>query len=44
LPIVADQPLLDIYASLIVERDSHKGIMIGHRGSHLSKIGAAARH
>jgi GTPase len=40
----ADQPLLDIYASMIVERDSQKGIVIGHRGSRLREIGAAARH
>jgi GTPase len=39
-----DQPLLDIYASMIVERDSQKGIVIGHRGSRLRDIGAAARH
>jgi GTP-binding protein Era len=39
----ADRPLLDIYASLIVERDSQKGILIGHRGSRLGQIGAAAR-
>jgi GTP-binding protein Era len=38
-----DQPLLDIYASMIVERDSQKGIMIGHRGSRLREIGAAGR-
>jgi len=40
----ADQPLLDISASMIVERDSQKGIVIGHRGSRLQDIGAAARH
>src|SRR4029453_12087443 len=28
----AERPLLDVYASLIVERDSQKGILIGHRG------------
>jgi GTPase len=39
-----DQPLLDIYASMIVERDSQKGIVIGHRGSRLREIGASARH
>jgi GTPase len=39
----ADKPLLDIYASLVVERDSQKGIVIGHQGSRLKKIGAAAR-
>jgi GTP-binding protein Era len=38
-----DKPLLDVYASLIVERDSQKGIVIGHRGSRLREIGAAAR-
>jgi GTPase len=38
-----DQPLLDIYASMIVERDSQKGIVIGHRGSRLRDIGAAGR-
>jgi GTP-binding protein Era len=35
--------LLDIYASLIVERESQKGIVIGHRGSRLQRIGAVAR-
>jgi GTP-binding protein Era len=39
----ADKPLLDIYASMIVERDSQKGIVIGHRGSRLREIGTAAR-
>ena len=38
-----DRPLLDIYASMIVERDSQKGIVIGHRGSRLREIGAAGR-
>jgi GTPase len=38
-----DRALLDIYASLIVERDSQKGILIGHQGSRLRQIGAAAR-
>jgi GTPase len=38
-----ERPLLDIYASLIVERDSQKGILIGHRGSRLVQIGGAAR-
>jgi GTP-binding protein Era len=39
----AARPLLDIYASMIVERDSQKGILIGHRGIRLREIGAAAR-
>jgi GTP-binding protein Era len=38
-----DKPLLDVYASVIVERDSQKGILIGHRGSRLRDIGATAR-
>jgi GTP-binding protein Era len=37
------KPLLDVYASMIVERDSQKGIIIGHRGSRLREIGASAR-
>ncbi len=40
----AEKPLLDIYASMIVERDSQKGIIIGHRGARLRDIGEAARH
>jgi GTP-binding protein Era len=39
-----DRPLLDIFASMIVERDSQKGIVIGHRGERLREVGTAARH
>jgi len=38
-----DKPLLDIYASMIVERDSQKGIIIGHQGSRLKEIGTTSR-
>lgn len=38
-----DKPLLDIFASMIVERDSQKGIVIGHKGSRLRDVGTAAR-
>lgn len=38
-----DKPLLDIYASLVVERDSQKGIVIGHKGERLQAVGKAAR-
>jgi GTPase len=38
-----DKPLLDIHANLYVERDSQKGIMIGHKGSRLRSVGTAAR-
>jgi GTP-binding protein Era len=39
-----DKPLLDIAASLYVERSSQKGIVIGHQGARLRKVGTAARH
>jgi GTP-binding protein Era len=39
----ADRPLLDIHANLYVERDSQKGIMIGHKGARLRDVGKAAR-
>ena len=38
-----DRPLLDIFASMVVERDSQKGIMIGHRGERIKEIGTEAR-
>ena len=38
-----DRPLVDIWASLYVERDSQKGIIIGKGGSRLRQIGHDAR-
>lgn len=38
-----DKPLVDVFASIVVERDSQKGIMIGHQGSRLREIGTQAR-
>ena len=38
-----DKPLLDVHANLFVERDSQKGIVIGHRGSRLREVGSEAR-
>ena len=39
-----DNPgLMDIEATIICERDSHKGIVIGKGGTMLKKIGSAAR-
>lgn len=35
--------LMDIDATIVCERDSHKGIIIGKQGSMLKKIGTAAR-
>ncbi|MFV0451208.1 MAG: GTPase Era [Propioniciclava sp.] len=37
------QPLMDIWASIIVERPSQKGIIIGHRGQRLKQVGHDAR-
>jgi GTP-binding protein Era len=39
----ADRPLLDVHAQLFVERDSQKGIIIGHKGSRLKEIGTTSR-
>ncbi len=38
-----DKPLLDVFATIVVERDSQKGIVIGHQGSRLKEIGTEAR-
>lgn len=38
------QNIIDIDATIVCERDSHKGIIIGKGGSMLKKIGAAARY
>ncbi len=36
--------LFDIEATIVCERDSHKGIIIGKQGAMLKKIGSAARY
>lgn len=38
-----DKDLVEIYVNLWVERDSQKGIVIGHRGERLQDVGARAR-
>ncbi len=38
-----DKDLMDIEATIICERDSHKGIVIGKGGAMLKKIGSTAR-
>ncbi len=38
-----NHPLLEIFASMVVERDSQKGIVIGHQGQRLKEVGTAAR-
>lgn len=39
-----DGSMVDIDATIICERDSHKGIIIGKQGVMLKKIGSAARY
>lgn len=39
----ADRPLTDVRASLFVERDSQKAIVIGKAGSRLKQVGTRAR-
>jgi GTPase len=39
----ADDPLLDVHASLYVERDSQKAIVIGRGGSRLREVGTSSR-
>lgn len=38
-----DSDLTDIHASIVVERDSQKAIIIGRKGARLRDVGAAAR-
>ena len=38
-----DGGIIDIDATIICERDSHKGIIIGKQGAMLKKIGTKAR-
>ena len=38
-----DGNIVDIDATIICERDSHKGIIIGKKGAMLKKIGSEAR-
>ncbi len=39
----ADDPMLDVHATIFVERQSQKGIVIGHKGERLRHVGTAAR-
>lgn len=39
-----DKNIVNIDATIICERDSHKGIIIGKQGAMLKKIGSAARY
>ncbi len=39
----AERPVMKIHASIFVERDSQKGIVIGNKGSRLKEIGSVSR-
>lgn len=39
----AGEPIVEVEATIICERDSHKGIIIGKQGATLKKIGSMAR-
>jgi GTP-binding protein Era len=41
--VEGDTPFFDIHASIIVERDSQKAIIIGHKGERLKQVGTIAR-
>ncbi len=38
-----DKPLMEVFATIVVERDSQKGIIIGHQGERLRQVGGDAR-
>ncbi len=38
------EPIIDIEATIVCEKDSHKGIIIGKGGAMLKKIGSTARY
>jgi GTP-binding protein Era len=40
----ADRQLMDVHATIFVERDSQKAIVIGRRGERLREVGTRARH
>jgi GTP-binding protein Era len=43
LPRQDRDDMLDVYANLFVERDSQKGIVLGHKGERLRSVGVTAR-
>jgi GTP-binding protein Era len=40
---MADKPFYDIHATIHIERDSQRGILLGHKGERLKDIGIRAR-
>lgn len=42
-PNTEDRPFFDIHATIHVERDSQRGILLGHKGERLKDIGTRAR-
>ncbi len=41
---VSGEPIVEVEATIICEKDSHKGIIIGKQGATLKRIGSMARH
>ena len=41
--VLEEEGFMKIYSTIYLERESQKGIMIGHKGETLKKIGTAAR-
>jgi len=39
-----DEGVLEIYQKIVVQKEAHKKIVIGHNGQQLQKIGTEARH
>ena len=39
-----DREMVNVMATIVVDRDSQKGIVIGKRGALLKEIGTKARH
>ena len=42
--VAREDALMEIHATIFVEKESQKGIVIGKKGSMLQKVGSAARH
>ena len=42
-PNTDDKPFFDVHATIHVERDSQRGILLGHKGERLKEIGIRAR-
>ena len=41
---IEDAKIIKIQSNILVERDTQKGILIGHKGKKLKQVGSSARH